>query len=210
MPNAQGFDVSHWNPPRDWAALSSAMDFVGIKVSEGEHNVDSALAADQAGARGEPFALVWYYHVARPGDPVEQMRRFTGLVGELRPNERYCLDVERSSSVPIDYLAGCLEAIEEAAPDRQHFLYISNGVWTGAGYPGVWAPAEHTALILPRYLSPQPPLVPQPWLAIGRTWAMWQRSQTGRLPGIDGDVDLDEWNGDRAQLEAFARLPVGA
>ena len=34
------------------------------------------------------------------------------------------------------------------------------------------------------------------------TWVFWQVSDTGRISGISGDVDLDTFNGDTAQLKA--------
>jgi len=212
MDRARGCDVSHWNPPRDWVALRRAVDFVGIKTSQGETNTDPALAADIAGARSMGFELVWYYHVAGIGDARGQAKRVLDLVGPLYPNERITLDTERSSVVPFDYLDEFFDQLLADVPDRQPCLYTSNGYWVGNQYPATWDLADKIALFLPRYDSgDQEPLVPAPWLAAGKSWAMWQYSQTGREPGIGGNVDLDVWNGDLASLRTFAALvPAGA
>lgn len=206
MDRALGADVSHWNPPRDWAALRRAVDFVGIKTSQGETNTDPALAQDLAGARAQAFEMVWLYHIAGVGDARGQAKRLLDLVGPLRTNERLTLDTERSSTVPFDFLDEFFDQLLTDVPDRPSMLYSSNGYWTGAQYPETWDLAARIPIILPRYGSAQEPVVPMPWLSIGKTWAAWQQSQTGRLPGIDGNVDLDVWNGDLASLRAFAAL----
>jgi lysozyme len=38
-----------------------------------------------------------------------------------------------------------------------------------------------------------------------RRWAFWQRSQTGRIAGVSGDVDLDAFAGTRADLRRLGR-----
>ena len=209
MDRAQGADVSHYNPPRDWAALRAAVDFIGIKASEGETNTDPVLAQDLAGARGQDFELIWPYHVGRPGDARGQAKRLVDTVNP-GPREFPTLDLERTSSVRFDFLDEFFDQLMTDLPDRTPFLYISNGVWVGAQYPETWDLAAKVALILPRYESVHEPIVPAPWFAIGKTWAIWQNSQSGHLPGVPGNVDLDVWNGPLAALRAFAApVPAG-
>ena len=38
-------------------------------------------------------------------------------------------------------------------------------------------------------------------------WSAWQYSQTGCVPGIDGDVDLNTFNGSRAACLAWFGPP---
>ncbi len=42
--------------------------------------------------------------------------------------------------------------------------------------------------------------MPTPWTA----WSLWQYSDTGSVPGVSGDNDLDTFNGTLAQLQALA------
>lgn len=209
MDNAIGCDLSHYQGQSvDWEALAGAVSFVGVKASEGETNTDPMFSRNVVGARSQPFALAWFYHVARPGDARGQAKRLVDLCGQLRPNERLCLDTERTSAVGFDFLDEWFDQIYADVPDRQAFLYTSNGVWVGAQYPSAWDLAPNVALILPRYQSVHEPLVPEPWMAIGKSWAIWQQSQTGHVPGIAGPVDLDTWNGPLRSLEAFASLSL--
>jgi lysozyme len=48
------------------------------------------------------------------------------------------------------------------------------------------------------------PTVPAPWKA----WTFWQHTDNGRVPGIEGPVDLDLFAGTMADLEAFARRRI--
>jgi lysozyme len=38
-----------------------------------------------------------------------------------------------------------------------------------------------------------------------RPWIMWQYTTTGRVPGIDGDVDLNAFNGNKKGWRRFLR-----
>src|SRR5262249_45690396 len=50
------------------------------------------------------------------------------------------------------------------------------------------------------------PDLPNAW----SDWVFWQHSDAGSVPGIDGSVDLDRYNGDLSSLEHFAGKVYGA
>lgn len=206
MDRALGIDVSHWHPVKSWDRIPETYRFIGIKVSEGSGNVDPTFAAhrDAVRALGDRFDLVIYYHVARPGSGPEQAARFAGLIGDLAPNERQALDTERTSAVGVDYLQDFLDAL---ARDRRKMLYTSNGVWLGPFMNNpVFPMAKDVDLWLPRYGSASEPVVPDPWAQIGKTWTIWQTSETGNVPGIDGTCDINSFNGGPDSLRTYAAL----
>ncbi|MEL6615070.1 MAG: glycoside hydrolase family 25 protein, partial [Bacteroidota bacterium] len=43
----------------------------------------------------------------------------------------------------------------------------------------------------------------EPTPEAGRQWTLWQYSVHGEVPGIDGPVDLNVFNGDVAAFETF-------
>jgi hypothetical protein len=47
------------------------------------------------------------------------------------------------------------------------------------------------------------PSVPSPW----STWAFWQTSDMGAIPGIPATVDLDEFNGPLGELPVLGATP---
>ena len=48
------------------------------------------------------------------------------------------------------------------------------------------------------------PLIPAPW----NNWLFWQYSETGKVSGINGECDLNYFNGTLADLTAFASKEV--
>ena len=70
------------------------------------------------------------------------------------------------------------------------------------GQPPAWA-ADYPLWLgwFPKkYVAGMSPLMPRGWPA----WTFWQYSGKGRISGIQGDVDLDFFNGTVEQLLAFA------
>lgn len=211
MDRALGFDVSHWRPVADWSKIPASYRFVGIKASEGGSNVDPMLPHHRDAVRAltpGTFDLVIYYHVARPGDGAAQGRRLAALVDDLRPNERLALDTERTSAVNVRYMLDFLGALPA---DRRPLLYTSNGVWLGPFMNNAPFPmAADVDLWLPRYGSAAEPVVPDPWHSIGKSWTLWQTSETGQVPGV-GECDLNVFNGTADQLRVYAALrPLAA
>ena len=199
MNNALGLDVNHYHAVQDWSAVINAgYSFIGIKVSEGTYNTDPTYLQHRDGARANPFALVVYYHIARQGDPIAEANRFVKLVGELNANERLSLDTERSSAVSIRWVDSFYAQLPT---DRRNLLYTSNAVWVGMGNP-TWARATNVDLWLPRYGSSTEPVIPLPW----RDYKIWQNSESGIVPGVDGPCDTNIWNGTVDDLHNYASV----
>lgn len=141
-----------------------------------------------------------FFHPGR--DPIAQAKSFLNTFGGvLEDGDLPCaLDFEVSDGVGrAPLLANALKWLEyvEAATKRVPILYMSSafttldsrflkyGIWI-ANY-GVQCPHIPDAL-----------LVRKP-----RTWDFWQGSESGKVPGMRGNCDLDLFNGDMAALQAF-------
>ena len=211
MDRAKGIDVSHHNTQdvsADWdAVLGSGVSFVGIKTSQGNTFTDPMFGVNQIQVRARPFDFVTYYHFAAPGDPVAQAEHFTGLVGELQPNERVCLDLEddKTGKPAVDLIWASTfygSLMRGVCTDRKPLLYTSRRVWLQLGNP-TWDMASDVDLWAPRY-GPDAPELPLPWKPYG--WKFWQFSEDGEVPGIHGKCDVSYFNGDVAALQAYAQL----
>lgn len=210
MKRAAGPDVSHHRPVVDWdALLANDVDFLGVKATEGVGYVDPWFTRHRDGARaaGDRLVAVVYYHFARPGSARDQAHHFVDSLVELQPNERLALDVEGPDAEALawcgpEWIADYFAALAEAAPDRRHALYSSDRVWRLLGepkYPG----AADVDLWLPRY-SAWEPVVPKPWRDAGRTWTIWQWSESANVPGVMGRCDMNYFNGDADALRRWA------
>lgn len=213
----KGIDVSHHVPIEDFNQLARVSDvrFVGVKATEGNTFVDPKFSYHQIGLRSLPpglaMDLVIYYHFARSGDPDKQAVRLMNTVGELKPNERFCLDLEGSLPAEpakvIEWIEAFYRPILDAYPFMaKQFLYTSARVWKSFNNPE-WNPSfvDNIALWAPRYNnSGWEPVLPAPWKTIG--WTIWQFSDGETPPstvaGV-GPCDTNLWNGDIEHLKQW-------
>lgn len=213
MERAKGIDVSHWKPIKDMAAVwDSGVRFVGIKASEGPTYVDPSFRKHREEVRMTPMSLVIYYHFARTGSAGKQAERFMDATGDLRNNERLCLDLEVSPTPnPNDALAWVEDFYEElmqgACSDRRPMIYTSKRIWRTIGDPD-WAMASEVDLWSPRYNAQGvEPDLPKPWQDIG--WKIWQWTDGAFpehvTPGV-GKCDGNVFAGDDQALAAFGSL----
>lgn len=182
---AQGIDVSHANGPIDWKKVMSAgYSFAYLKATEGGKFIDPMFErhSETLSQLGMTFGC---YHFFRPSiDPDVQARHFMATVkgreGHLPP----VLDVELAGSDPAtlgDLLERWLCQVSSAL-HCEPMVYCSPAFWD-----------EHVQFDYPWFrLWIAEYGVTEPRLPKGfSSWAIWQRSETGRVPGVLGDVDLD-------------------
>jgi lysozyme len=117
--------------------------------------------------------------------------------GDLPP----VLDVEVSGEQSPGVIAVAMQQWLDAVQQnlgRTPIIYTAAGFWNTAlggttsfaGYP-LWV-AEYT--------SNSSPLLPTGFA----DYVFWQHSQSGSVPGIAGNVDLDQFNGSIAALNQLA------
>lgn len=198
---ARGIDVSHYQDVTSWSDIyDSGVSYVGVKATQGNTFTDPKLSEHRAGARSQPFVLVFYYHFAAPGDAAAQAGRFMDTVGELRGNERLCLDLEDDKTgKPAVDLVWAEAFFAALTPGFRKLLYTSQRIWSQLGNPSSWGPAQSLDLIVPRY-GPDEPRVPSAW----QTWVFWQNSEEGVVPGISGKCDTSFFNGTVDMLKSYA------
>jgi len=206
----RGIDVSFRNGPVDWAQLKKAgIKFAFIKASDGATFSDPAFQDLWKGASDAGIARA-AYHFFRPKRPVkEQVDNFikaykSGKDAQLPP----ILDVESphkslfkgmTAEESVAKVAAWLGSVEKITGQHPMIYTNSNTLKDVldndkdgklAGYP-LW-------------LSQPPPserATPKPFEK--RTF--WQYNIHGSLPGIDGDVDLDVFNGSSIEYRSFLR-----
>ena len=224
MAKVAGIDTSHWNGQIDWARVRAAgQRFCFQKATEGNYYQDDTFATNWQGCKANGI-LRGAYHFYKPEiDPREQARYFVQYTqqqetGELPP----VLDMEVTTrkimgfnqTVPRpEFIAGVeafLQELENLTGKRaiiySNWDILNNDFLIPAGTPPLWANSYF--LWVAQYPNPgvvqETPLMPAGW----SRWTIWQYSKTGRVDGINGNVDLDWFNGSLADLYAFAGLPA--
>ena len=185
-----GIDVSHYQGVVDWPKVKAAgVSFAFAKATEGLRTVDPQFAANWEQMK-EAGVVRGAYHFFHPDeDAMGQATRFLSVVtpgsGDLPP----VLDVEIAEGVEPAALAGdvrvWLDAVEKAV-GAAPILY-SGKAFVTADLPSGFA---RYPLWLAEYTDAEPS-APGEW----ERWTFWQHSQSGRVDGVSGDVDLDIFAG---------------
>lgn len=204
-----GIDISAYQSGIDLSQVPC--DFVICKATQGTSyvNPDCNRAYQQAKGLGKKLGV---YHYFGGGNPVSEAQYFVnntkGYIGEAI----LALDWEQNENP--SFAQGAAVAIQflnevYRLTGVRPLIYMSKSTcrnynWSSVanGNYGLW---------MAQYANNNPTgYQADPWtdnLGIGsfRFYAIHQYSSTGRLPGYNGDLDLDIFYGDKAAWDAYAK-----
>ena len=178
----QGIDVSDYQFPINWNSLP--VDFVFIKATEGLHTQNVHLISQAQGASIRGIKTGYYHFAHTKNSPQDELLHFLGVVKTLpSPTLPLVLDIEANDGNlnPVgltSWIQTFLQGIVVAGYKAILYSYgpflkalpISNlgtyPLWL-ADYEGV----EH--------------------VPTGFTAKIWQYTGTGKVNGINGNVDLN-------------------
>jgi len=213
---ALGVDVSAFNGTVDWAKVkNAAYSFAFAKASEGADRLDSQFAANWEGmlAAGIKRGAYHYFHPAE--DPVVQAQFFAKTADLLADDLPPVVVVETNDDLPnnevLQNLTSFLNELRSLT-NRQPILFTNPNFWqtlTGAQSSAQQSssasafPTSEYLLWVANYTRNEQPSLPAGW----GTWTFWQYSGEGQVPGIQGQVSLNRFNG---TLQALQNLISGA
>lgn len=195
-----GIDISHHQGPIDWEDVKATetqefpIRFVFMKATEGGDHKDRRF--DENFSRASEVGLVrGAYHFYNPNtDPIRQADFFISQVklqkGDLAP----VLDIEQKPKDKAQLQADLAKYL--------HRLESHYGI-----KPIIYTSYKYRT----RYLdSPEFDAFPF-WIAhyyvealsYEGPWSFWQHTDYGTVPGIDGSVDLNVFNGTWADLQRY-------
>ena len=199
MANAQGIDLSSFQPSFDWSAEKGRISFAFIKATEGTTITDPEFAVNwrEAGALG---IVRGAYHFGHPKNgAATETQAFLAVVRAhgLKAGDLIALDLEASDGLSparvSEYARNWCADVHRATghtPIVYTFLsFAEQGNCAGLGHYPLWI-AEPSA-------PAGRPVVPRPW----STWAFHQYGTT-RVGS--NTVDVNVFNGDTAALKRFA------
>jgi lysozyme len=194
----QGVDVSVYQGHVDWAQVRDAgIEFAFARVSDGTGYPDTEFASNWPSMKAAGVARGAYQFFRPEEDPTAQANLFGSMLaaaggvvpGDLPP----VLDLETTDNTTDAMIQARMQtwfAAMQSATGMKPILYLSPSfaAHAGSGFTGhgLWV-ADWG--------------VPCPWVPAGwSTWAFWQKSDKGSIPGIPSAVDLDEFDGPPAEL----------
>ena len=196
-----GIDVSHWQGYIRWSAVADAgVKFAIAKATEGRYFVDSRYARNQerAEAAGIRFGA---YHFARPDstyrDAIREADHFVFTANLAGRHLVPALDLEVSGGLGRTALTAWVRkwlVRVEARLGAKPMIYTTASFWRDRLGNTTWFAANGYRVLWIAHWGVDSPRVPAAdWN--GHGWTFWQRTNRGRIPGIDGYVDIDLFNG---------------
>lgn len=195
-----GIDVSHYQGDIDWAKVkASGVAWAYAKACQGNTGTDACFADNWAGMKAAGLLRGAYVFYVVGDTPKDQFANFVSQVtlepGDLPP--MVDIETENQGEEPDDDLV----------LDLHDFLQQLSGhygvdpiIYTG---PGFWnAHLDGSFSAYPLWEAEYGVSTPKP-VTGWKYWTMWQYSQSGSVPGINGAVDLDYFNGSLDQLKKF-------
>jgi len=196
----KGIDVSHFQGQIKWHNVSqSGIKFAFAKATGGMAYVDPQFANNWHGMRANDVLRGAYHYYYAADDATKQAQHFLQTVGPMTVSDLPpVLDVEILDNVAASKLvAGVLVWLQEVekATGRKPIIY--SDLSFAIEYLSDNRLKGYYLWIADYEKKPQ--TLPQPWQASG--WHFWQYSESSIVQGVDGEVDMDYFQGDKAALQ---------
>jgi Glycosyl hydrolases family 25 len=201
-----GIDVSHHQGALDFARFrqESGIEYAFIKATEGSTFVDSDFAGNLRQAQNAGMLVAAYHYQRSNASATAQIANIQRVVPDGIP---VILDVEANSG-DISLTRALVTGLSQVGV-RVPLSYVPRWYWQQIGSPGLsglpplWSsryPDNVQGGVLDEYAD-----VPASyWTGYGGLdVAVLQFTSSGRLPGYNGPLDLNAFQGDRAQLAAL-------
>ncbi len=203
-PTVPGLDVSYYQEDITWTRVRKAgLRYAFIRATDGTTITDARFTKNWAGAKRAGLLRGAYQYFRPDQNALAQADLLINMIardpGELPP----VIDVETDGGKSPAVLEASVRVWVDRVRER---LGVEPIVYTG---PEFWASKLRGADLTsqPLWLAHYTrtcPTVPSPW----RRWTFWQHTDNGRVPGIEGPVDLDVFAGTFAELQALGQRRV--
>jgi len=190
---SQGIDVSGWQGNVNWQSVKNdGYSFAFVKATEGTGFTDQQFAQNWQGTKNAGVVRGAYHYFHPDLDPVAQANHFINTIGTLAPNDLPpVLDLEHadnlSATTVLSKAQQWLDVVENTT-GRKPIVYTYPSFWKDN--LGNTQQFSDYPLWIANYTSASGPIVPGGW----KNWTFWQYSDSGRVNGISGNVDLNKFS----------------
>lgn len=198
----KGVDVSRHQGIIDWDKFleDEHSDFAIIRAGFGKNNIDAQAVRNVAECErlGIPYGLYWFSYALTPEMARREAEYLCDFVGSHKPSYPLVYDFEYDTvthavrngvKVTRDFVLNCTEQfcrrLEEL--DFYAMFYCNNDYYQR--YYQASKVAEKYDMWYARYAT-----------SPGRPVTLWQTSESGRVKGIQGKVDLDQTERDYPKI----------
>jgi LysM repeat protein len=187
-----------------------------VKATEADHYQDPTFDDNWFGAKPAGLLRGAYHFFRCNVDPKKQADYFISYVKSFQDNSELppALDLETTDGQKKDKITPAVKIWldrVEAAFGRKPMIYSSysflqDNFSEAGGGPPSWAKDYPLWLAMYpyHYVDGMSPSLPRGWFK----WTFWQYSKTGKVNGINADVDMDLFNGTLQDLYQFAGVSL--
>lgn len=203
-PTVSGIDVSYYQDDIAWKRVRrSGIRFAFIRASDGLDHPDESFVKNWRGAKAAGVLRGAYQYFRPDQDATAQADALIVALAKDRGELPPVIDVETDGGKAAPELVAAVQAWIARVRDK---LGVEPIVYTG---PEFWREKAKGADITSQTLwvahyTRNCPTVPSPW----SRWTFWQYTDNGRVPGIEGAVDLDVFAGTPEDLQALANQAI--
>ena len=189
----KGLDVSEFQGEVDWERVKAAgYQFAMLRAGYGFSTVDKQFKrnASECNRIGLPIGAYWFCYAINPQTAVQEADGCISTISGYRLDYPVCYDIEHAS---VAYAAG--EGVTMTANLAKNLVQSFCNRIEAKGYYAMFYTNKN---FLDTYLGSSLPGRYAFWYARyndsfdGTNCGIWQYSSQGNVPGISGNVDLDE------------------
>ncbi len=193
-----GIDISNYSGDVDWKAIKAQhIDFVFVKATEGSTYTDASFATNFQGAKAQHIPTGAYHFFRFDKDGQEQADNFLATVSLTQLDFPPVLDVEewtnehttRTRDEILTEIRQFVQQVEKAY-GRKIIIYTNESSYRRfieGNFP------KNKLWICSFRYTPN----------LDRSWLFWQHLHDVRFKGVEGYVDLNTFNGNRAVWKKF-------
>lgn len=195
-------DVSHFDNAPDWARVkASGIQGVIHKATQGLHYVDKTFASAKTDVPAAGMLWGAYHFGTGDGTGAEQAQFFLDTV---QPDAHTLLSIDfepnpSGTTMSLQQMLDWIDVVQKAT-GRWPVVYGGKSLLFGAIGTTQQPVLAQCPLWVAQYTSaPAPSAIPsQVW----KDWTFWQYTETGKVDGIDVNVDRERYNGTADDLTA--------
>ena len=204
----KGIDVSSHNGDINWSSVkSSGVEVVIIKATEGVDFIDSMVNTHYIGAKNVGLNIGFYHFMSEKTDPYRQAEDFYNCIKDKSYNVMPTLDIEVNN-----YERSAAEITDRCLTFLNRFKELSGQdcmIYTG-GYFGR-DNLDNRIKCYPGWIAHYGVSSP---METGFRVVGHQYTETGHVNGIDGNVDMNNFNesillGNAVVVNNTATQPIG-
>lgn len=199
--DVHGIDVSHYQKNVNWGMVAeTGIDFAFVKATEGLTYRDSLFCKNWESMKDEGIVR-GAYHFFRPTvSPYLQAYNFTQTVsldvGDLPPVLDFEVVGKQHRIGIISNIQTWLSIVEEVYNIRP-IIYTNQKLYRKY----IQGNFDDYAVWIARYNTEAPDM------PMNQAWSFWQYGDTGKIKGIDGNVDFNVFQGDLNALKSMTLSP---